>query len=29
MEMSGQLHAPGALPPRKELPVPIEYLHQN
>jgi hypothetical protein len=24
MEMSGQLHAPAALPPRKELLVPIE-----
>jgi hypothetical protein len=25
MEMSGQLHVPAALRPRKEAPVPIEY----
>jgi hypothetical protein len=25
MEVSGQVHAPAALPKRKELPVPIGY----
>jgi hypothetical protein len=25
MEVSGQLHAPAALPPGKEHPVPIEF----